>query len=66
MSHVEAPDFDRLTESREVLHEARQDRDEIKRLRSALAGIRLYCSDHAFGGWRHDIAAMVDLALTRP
>ncbi len=33
MSHTESPDFERAAESHQVLQEARQDRDEIKRLR---------------------------------
>ena len=36
MSHTEGPDFDRAAEGRQILHEARQDRDEIKRLRASL------------------------------
>ncbi len=36
MSGTESPDFDRAAEGHQVLQEARQDRDEIKRLRAAL------------------------------
>ena len=33
---------------------------ENRVLKSTLSAIRLYCSNHAFGGWRHDIAGMID------
>ena len=34
MSGTEAPDFDRLTEAREIAHEAKEDRREIYRLKN--------------------------------
>lgn len=34
--HVESPDFDRLTESRQIVKEAREDRMAILALRAAL------------------------------
>lgn len=36
MSGTESPDFDRMAEGRQILQEARQDRDEIALLKSAL------------------------------
>jgi hypothetical protein len=38
--HVEGPDFDRMAESRQILEEARQDREARKLLLEALIAIR--------------------------
>lgn len=31
--------------------------------RNALLAIRAFCASRSFGGWRHDIVAIIDAAL---
>ncbi len=47
MSHTESPDFERAAEARQILAEAKIDRDEIARLRAALVQIVHVCDDNA-------------------
>jgi hypothetical protein len=46
--HTEGPDWDRLTEKREILHEAAEDREEIERLHGQIFDLKallgLFCA----------------------
>lgn len=37
-----------------------------ERYRTTLLAIRRYCENATFGGWRHEIAYLIDCALARP
>jgi hypothetical protein len=47
-AHTEGPDFDRLAEAREILHEAALDRDEIEQLHGQIFDLKallgLFCA----------------------
>lgn len=57
MSIIDAIELDEL---RDKAKRAEKLEVENRVLKSTLSAIRLYCSNHAFGGWRHDIAGMID------